>query len=215
MTACSYQARSERETNRTLRRLRYEVHLAANALRDHEILGAYPGTETARETLIEEFQGASRRLFHLLVHLYGVDHLEEARRGYFSGMPERRSLAVEVVDNFADREIKSLVLPIFERTSFKHKLDVLRPFAQFEEPAPTLWQNLARIALREPSELSSFTRAVFLFELGRHEADGDTAEIANRIRFFLNDGNVAVREAAAAALETMQGRTGAKHATYD
>ena len=164
------------------------------------MLEAYPGTRAVREALAEEFDGVKRRLFHLLVHMFGTSRLETARLGYFSGMDVRRSLAIEVVDNLLERDLKAMVLPILEELPDEERLEALQRFVEFEAPAGSAWHTIVRIALREPSELSAFTRAVCLFEIGRMNPPADFAQYVPRIQFFRKDPTIAVREAAEQAL---------------
>ena len=194
LTTCGFHARSSQERDRSVRRLRYEVHLAAHALQDRELLD--PSRTVEREALMEEFEGARRRLFHLLLHIYGKENLQEARLGYFSGMAVRRSLAIEVLDNFADSEIKAQIMPVLDEMQYHKRLVRLQPYMQSLPDDTSQWHTIARIATREPSELSAFTRAVFLLELGRLRPEAGSEEYIKKIRLFLRDRSPAVRETA-------------------
>jgi HEAT repeat protein len=151
-------------------------------------------TAPLRRALRQEVEERRNRVFLILSSVYSRHLIERARLSLRSGATERRSQAIEALDNVLPRELKATLLPLIDNISDSERLDRLG----FRFP-PKLLGAKARteeIIVQPAGVLLGWTRACAIFAVS-HDSKGDWSGV---LKSAVSDPEAIVSETAAWAL---------------
>lgn len=192
----NYTAEGEhRETVLTL--ITRESGRAAWVLAAQEDLDDEAVDTSLRRALAFEFKRIVDNILLMLTFIYPRQGLSDARVHLDDDAPERRALALEIIDQLLARELKGLVIPLVEDLPRSLRLQRLRGPAP---PAALPREERLRL-LEENRWVSPWTRACVLYQVGLARS-GELREAVARGR---SDPHSLIRETASWAHDRLAG----------
>lgn len=131
-------------------------------------------SSSVRRALHYELDERKKRIFLLLSSIHPRRVIEKARQDLMSGVRERRTNAMEVLDNILPREIKVILLPLLDDISDRDRLERLR--FRFPQKRLAARARIEEIIGHPPGQLLGWTRACAVF-MASYDPSGGWTQI--------------------------------------
>ena len=196
LVLCSYEARG-RDAGDVAAAIRNEVENLTWALASIGDLGEQSSGVLLKSALSHELTKSQNRIMKLLSFICPAESIEQALALLRTESAEKRASALEVLDNLLDKDIKGMVLPVFDDLSAEARLSRLGagvPRERLDRSA-----RLDEIVARAGGRASPWTQSCALYEIGVLRELGANRSLVEA----LSHPAPIVRETAAWALDQM------------
>ncbi len=184
-----FQATTSEERVACIEALFDEVEFLAAYLDILATLEPEPNLQLIVSSLRVEIEQAEARILAWLAFLFGVENIQNVRRQFNSNDPSRRALALEALEQIIDRDLRPLIIPIFESVPVGQKHQRLAKLIPVPEPR-TAYQHLHDLIRDEQVDPWLRTTAIYA------AAQLDDIQLADPISLALKDEHPMVVETA-------------------
>jgi len=185
-----FQAQSREDTEAVGAALRREAANATWILACLVDLSALPPNSLLVASLSVQLEEIRERLFLLLAMLYPHHSVMQIKANYESGIGEKRSYALELLDNLVRQELKEMMLPLLEEIPNSQRLTRLAPL--FNPARLAFHERLKNLIVSGANQTSFWTVSCALYEVGATE---DT-DYEGAVVTALNSPDPVIRETA-------------------
>jgi hypothetical protein len=196
LSACDYRASGERAAE-VKRCIELEAEHGARMVAARLDIGGDTSVETLARALQLELERTQDRLLVLLSFLFDPGAMRQAQRQLATGSAEKRSFALEVIDNLVSNDLKSAVMPLVDGSPLDECLRRLAP--RFPQTRLEATHRMREIALCGTDSISPWTVACALFTI----AELGLAELADVIDSAQASLDPLIRETASWAAARM------------
>ena len=151
LSACNYRAFGAGAAE-VKRSIELEANHGARIVAASLDIGGDTSVETLARALHLELERTQDRLLLLLSFLFDPSAILQARRQLATGSQDKRSFALEVIDNLVSNDLKSVAMPLLDESPLDERLRRLAPrFPQARLPRAARLREIAHWATESTS----------------------------------------------------------------